>query len=122
MVSKSSPIKISIIWLGEENGSDQTEVRSTGGGFGLPAIPGHIIFLVQTQQKLAAQGKAVSVAFLEYSKPLNLQASREHLTLRTEYDRLDSGEQIPNSACSGRSSPQPYHSIRSKSFGCKDFV
>ena len=47
-----------------------SKLLSTGGGLGLPAIPGHIIFLVQSQQKLAADGKPFSIAFLEYGKAL----------------------------------------------------
>ena len=34
----------------------------------MPPYPGHVNFLVQTQQKLASEGKQVAVAFIEYSE------------------------------------------------------
>lgn len=37
-----------------------------GGGFAFPAIPGHVIFWIQSQQRMAAKGKAFAVAMVEY--------------------------------------------------------
>ncbi|KAK5044475.1 hypothetical protein LTR84_010756 [Exophiala bonariae] len=37
-----------------------------GGGFGLSAFEGHIKFLIQSQEMLAAQASTVLIAFLEY--------------------------------------------------------
>ena len=43
-------------------------VSDAGGCYGLPAMPGHVTFNVESQQRLAKQGKPYSFAMLEYSQ------------------------------------------------------
>lgn len=41
---------------------------STGGGYGLSAFDGHVIFLAQCAERLASKGHKTVVAFLEYGE------------------------------------------------------
>ncbi|EXJ65787.1 uncharacterized protein A1O5_11028 [Cladophialophora psammophila CBS 110553] len=52
-------------WIGDSS-APSAILYFHGGGLGLPAMPGHIAFLVDTQQRLAKEGKPFSIAFVEY--------------------------------------------------------
>ncbi|RVX70379.1 hypothetical protein B0A52_05878 [Exophiala mesophila] len=65
-------------WIGDASPRN-TILYFHGGGLGLPAIPGHIIFLVQSQQKLAADGKPFSIAFLEYGLTPEIKFPVQHM-------------------------------------------
>jgi hypothetical protein len=50
--------------------------HTTGGGFCLPILEGHVRFLKQSIDQLKASGKNVSVAILQYSKTMIHDAAR----------------------------------------------
>ncbi|OAP56083.1 hypothetical protein AYL99_09262 [Fonsecaea erecta] len=54
-----------IHWIGDSS-APNVILYFHGGGLGIPAMPGHIAFWVDTQQRLAKEGKSFSIAFVEY--------------------------------------------------------
>ncbi|OAG42057.1 hypothetical protein AYO21_03792 [Fonsecaea monophora] len=54
-----------IHWIGDSS-APSVILYFHGGGLGIPAMPGHVSFLVDTQQRLAKEGKKLSIAFVEY--------------------------------------------------------
>ncbi|KAH0828234.1 putative 6-hexanolactone hydrolase [Fonsecaea pedrosoi] len=57
-----------IHWIGDSS-APSVILYFHGGGLGIPAMPGHVSFLVDTQQRLAAkEGKKLSIAFVEYGE------------------------------------------------------
>ncbi|OCK78706.1 alpha/beta-hydrolase [Lepidopterella palustris CBS 459.81] len=55
-----------IHWIGDRS-AKKVIFYIHGGGYGLSAFDGHVIFLAQCQEKLAAKGDGVVIAMLEYS-------------------------------------------------------
>ncbi|EXJ82596.1 hypothetical protein A1O3_06409 [Capronia epimyces CBS 606.96] len=53
-------------WIGDRS-AEKVLLYFHGGGFCLPALNGHILFLNQTQQYLESKGKKIVIAFLEYN-------------------------------------------------------
>ena len=61
----------------------------------MSAFPGHVMFLIETQQKMKVQGKELAIAVLEYGKLDSLQyTTRRELIVVC---RSNSDPKIPRS-------------------------
>lgn len=98
-------------WVGDR-AAKKVVLWFHGGGFALSISRGSVIFWVQSQQKLAASGKNVVLAFLEYGKLLlrNTMCGNfaSRITLKDWKNRLDSRNKVSHTVYPGHTGSEPH--------------
>lgn len=91
-------------WLGDRS-AKKVILYFHGGGFCLPPLPGHMLFVNQIQQHLASKGKKVVFAVLEYGLTLNKSKYPSQILQGTEALRhiLNKGYEPSNIVLGGDS-------------------